>query len=832
MPKLTIDNREIEVPAGTKVIEAAAQLGIMIPRFCYHPALGSVGACRVCAVAFKEGPVKGIQMSCMINAQDEMVVSTTDDEAVDFRRHVIEWLMLNHPHDCPVCDEGGHCLLQDLTVSGSHGIRRYKGLKRTHNDQYLGPLIQHEMNRCIQCYRCSRYYQEFAGFKDLGVMGIGSRVYFGRSTPGTLESPFAGNLVDLCPTGVYTDKPSRFTGRRWDFQRSPSVCLHCSLGCNLVVSARYRSVVRHEARPNPDVNGHFICDRGRHGYPYNGSAKRPRQALARGAAQGLEEALLAAGKALEAVTRRHGPQGVAVVGSVRSSLETLGALDHLCRENQWGPPVFLHETRKAENLKTVLDALEEDLAVSQGAVSVAEYILVIGADPINEAPMLALSLRQAQRQGGRIVVVDPRAVEMPLAYDHLPVPVAAMATVLRHFIAAAGEPPDAARQPPQTGTPSLGEQGLDAQLELLTDSLCRCRRAVIICGTDITTAQEIGLAAELAFTMRRAGTEAKLFFPLMGPNAFAAGRISEDLQGVEGLLEKIEAGQVKALVVVENDLWRNHTDRPRLTRALKQLETFILLDHVASGLVDQADIFMPTQTLYETGGLWINHEARLQRAAPVLEGGAAIDVLGRGDHPVRVFENTIPEGTPEAAWKLLSALMNSAAGWDDLGRNDLPGAGLERVRALMGQLQDGKRVSLTKPGGRGGQPPSASDKTPDMAASAPDALTLLLVDWTFGTEGLSSSSAALAEVTPPPVAKVHPETAVDLGLEEGGGITIAMDAGRELSLAWQGDGRMAKGLIVIPRHHELAWQVLGGTRMVLKAEQIQVNGNLSMKGHR
>ncbi|MEJ2638778.1 MAG: 2Fe-2S iron-sulfur cluster-binding protein, partial [Desulfosarcinaceae bacterium] len=160
MPTLTIDNRKVTVPEGTKVIAAAEQLGIMIPRFCYHPALGAVGACRVCAVGFKEGPVRGVEMSCMIEAQEGMVVATDDPQAVDMRRHVIELLMLNHPHDCPVCDEGGHCLLQDLTISGGHGRRRYQGRKRTHRDQDLGPLVQHEMNRCIQCYRCARYYQE------------------------------------------------------------------------------------------------------------------------------------------------------------------------------------------------------------------------------------------------------------------------------------------------------------------------------------------------------------------------------------------------------------------------------------------------------------------------------------------------------------------------------------------------------------------------------------------------------------------------------------------------------------------------------------------------
>ena len=246
--KLVIDGIEAEVPRGLKVIEAAASVGIVIPRFCYHPALGSVGACRVCAVKFVEGPVKGIEMSCMQDARDGMVVSTTDEEAVDFRKHIIEWLMMNHPLDCPVCDEGGHCLLQDLTVAGGHGIRRYPGKKRTYRDQYLGSFVQQEMNRCIQCFRCRRFYQEFTGYRDFGTLQIADRTYFGRFQDGSLESPFAGNLVDICPTGVLTDKPSRYKGRRWDFQRAPSLCLHCSLGCLTVASARYREMVRLEAR--------------------------------------------------------------------------------------------------------------------------------------------------------------------------------------------------------------------------------------------------------------------------------------------------------------------------------------------------------------------------------------------------------------------------------------------------------------------------------------------------------------------------------------------------------------------------------------------------------
>ncbi len=819
MVKLTIDKMSIEVPAGTKVIEAAEQLGIMIPRFCYHPALGSVGACRVCAVAFMEGPVSGIQMSCMVNAQDGMVVSTIDAEAVDFRRHVIEWLMLSHPHDCPVCDEGGHCLLQDLTVSGGHGLRRYQGLKRTHRDQYLGPLIQHEMNRCIACYRCARYYQEFAGSTDLGVMGIGARVYFGRSRSGTLESPFSGNLIDICPTGVYTDKPSRFIGRRWDFERAPSICLHCSLGCNLVTSARYRRVVRHEARVNMDVNGHFICDRGRYGYAYNDSAARPRQAMVKGDSQPLSHVLTAARDALGEVVRKHGPLCVGAIGSVRSDLETLAVLTHHCREHQWRGPAMVHETRKAENLHTAVESLTADLAVSLGAVSVADFVLVIGADPINEVPMLALSIRQAQRQGAGVAVIDPRPVELPLEYDHLPVPVEDLAAVMQHMVKAACQVGERVEEIPAV---AKGASGSDyaQQLDAVTTKYCSSRRAVIICGTDIVTSTDIKLAARLAQTMREAGTEAKLFYPLGGANGFAAALMAEaeEREGIDALLDHIEAGRTKALVVVENDLWNHYPDRKRLIGALEKLELLVLLDYVASPLVKQADFFLPTQTVYEKGGCWINQEGRLQSAQAVLAGGISIEKTGKGDHPPRVFGDTLPEGTPEAAWKLLSAFAAEPGSGSHGLMDALPPAALAIIADCTGRGEQGKRIAISQ--GEGIPVSSEVEAEMDKGTASPEAITFLLVDWTMGAETLSMTSAALADRAASPVAALHPETAKALGLNHDGRMVITTERGK-LTVAFHSNDRMARNVLVVPRHRSLNWQELGATRLALDPEQIK-----------
>ena len=806
MPKLIIDNREINVPTGTKVIEAAERLGIMIPRFCFHPALGSVGACRVCAVAFTEGPVKGIQMSCMIDAQDGMVVSTTDAEAVDFRRHVIEFLMLNHPHDCPVCDEGGHCLLQDLTVAGGHGLRRYRGLKRTHNNQDLGPLVQHEMNRCIQCYRCSRYYQEVTGYRDLGVMGIGSRVYFGRSAPGKLESPFAGNLIDICPTGVYTDKPSRYVGRRWDYQRQPSLCIHCSLGCNLTASARYRQVVRHEARPNIAVNGHFICDRGRYGYAYAGAADRPRQAMATGTPGAIADILAGARETIQRTVEQYGSGSVAVLTSSRSNLETLAAVKQACGQQGWTGGAAAHTTRQALNQKTAVGCLRPELAVSLAADTEAHDVLVIGADPLNEAPMLALSLRQVQQRGGHVTVIDPRGVKLPFDFDHWAVHPLAMGAIVQALIQEIGG--NGAAAPAVSTT---------FDVRTLARRLNASPRPVVICGTDILTSREIALAGDLAQALRRTHKVAGLFFTLTGANAFAAALTGDEWVSTEAVLDRIEDGRVRLLVAVEQDLWREFPDRKRLQEALKRLDHLVLLDYVDSPLNHEAGHFIPTQPLYESGGHWINQEGRLQAASAVMAGGEPIAVTGGLDHPPRVFKTRIPGAEPIAAWQAVAALSEEAGA--DPARQlktalaDFhPAVNTARSEAA-GQRIDLGAVSHARVESGAAPGPAESD-------SSADAVVLLLVDWTFGTETLSAMAPALTRVEAAPVACMHPETIARLGLAEGKAVTVSMNGSR-LTVPMQAEPRMAPGVMVVPRHHLLEWQIFGETRIVLENAQLK-----------
>ncbi len=279
-----IDGADYQAEEGRNMLDVALALGFDLPFFCWHPVLGSIGACRQCAVRLywtdREGNEKSeIAMACMTEAQEGTKMDIFDEEAFRFRAEMIELMMLSHPHDCPVCDEGGECHLQDMTVMSGHSYRRYRGRKRTFENQDLGPFVTHELNRCITCYRCTRFYNDYAGGRDFGVFGLRNQVYFGRAESGTLESEFSGNLIEVCPTGVFDDKPfaRRYT-RKWDLQTAPSVCPDCGLGCTTTLSARYGELRRVQGRFNRDVNKMFLCDRGRFGFEFVNAPERVRVA--------------------------------------------------------------------------------------------------------------------------------------------------------------------------------------------------------------------------------------------------------------------------------------------------------------------------------------------------------------------------------------------------------------------------------------------------------------------------------------------------------------------------------------------------------------------------
>jgi len=829
MPKIIIDNREIEVAAGTKVIEAAEKLGIMIPRFCYHPALGSVGACRVCAVKFLQGPVKGVKMSCMVAAQEGMVVSTTDKEAVDFRKYVIEWLMLHHPHDCPVCDEGGHCLLQDMTISGGHGIRRYLGKKRTYADQYLGPLLQHEMNRCIHCYRCARFYKEFSGYRDLGVMQSANRTYFGRFKEGVLESPFSGNLSDICPTGVYTDKPSRFFGRRWDYERSPSLCINCSLGCHTVASCRYRKVVRQEARFSNSVNGYFICDRGRYGFFYADLAQRPRRARIDGAAVAADRALSVLGQRLQTVMNKAGAEAVTCAGSTRSGLETLAMLKRLCQAKGWGPPTYFVDPAITRKVKCAIAGLQPDLGVSLREIESADFIAVVGTDAINEAPMLALAMRQARQNDASVAVIDPRPVFLPFESEHLPVKLDEINVCLGALVKAAIDP-DALKKQETSGrkfyeaVPEIDQlpRSQKEKISFLAEKLRNSRRPIIVCGTETVRQQTPALAADAARLLQAAGKRAGLFFLMPGANAFAAGLLSDETASFETLIADIEKGSIKGLILVESNPFWEFPDRRRLEKALGHLELLVVMDYMNSETAQKAHIFLPTTTLYESGGIYANQEARIQVAQPAYRGGLPISLAGGGDHPPRVYGTGIPDNAPVAAWQLLSYLIDDkqqptakdlrAGIWNWLIETE---SGFKDLGALEDIPDDGIRICPRKNGSA-----RYAIKQPKGGVDVDDRLELIAVEWIFGTEELSSYSACLTDLAGSPGIFMCRTDAQKLNLAAGDMVSLELDSGT-LEANLRIVDNMAAGTLVMPRHKDLDWQKMDTGQTWVRPDQIR-----------
>jgi NADH-quinone oxidoreductase subunit G len=599
MIKLLIDNIPVEVPEGTNVLEAARSVGIIIPHFCWHPALGRAGACRACAVKMLEGPVKGLQMSCMLPVQEGMVVSTSDKEALAMRKGVIEWLMINHPHDCPVCDEGGECQLQDFTIAGGHSIRRYDGKKRTYRNQYLGERIEHEMNRCIQCYRCVRFYQEYAGSSDFGVMGRAAMVYFGRQCDGPLESPFSGNLVDICPTGVFTDKSARFRARYWDYDMAPSLCPHCSLGCNTIPAARYRELLKVIARRNDSVNGWFICDRGRFSNSPVNAPDRPRQALLDGTPVSLSQALDALAERLRTFLDLNGPDSLGIVGSPRMSLEGNLLAARLRELTGSGTLCYFGDAVREERTMAALHLLDSRLRASQEDVRKADLVAILGCDLLEEGPMMALAVRQAWRNGARVFRIDGNGGQSDLY-------------------------------------PS-------AELSSLADApFSEAKNPVVICGSLHKGSDEI--------PNMPAG--AKLAFVLEGPNDLGCALLARE-RGAVSLPTALESGRIKGLICFEADIPAD---------MIAGLQLLAAADWKSTAAVRAAGIVLPSTAWIEMDGTLINNEGRAQRFKKVMNPGLPIRGLDPAKHPPRVHRHDAPGGDVLPAWALMAGLIERLGG--------------------------------------------------------------------------------------------------------------------------------------------------------------------------
>lgn len=631
MATIHVDGKELEVDGADNLLQACLSLGLDIPYFCWHPALGSVGACRQCAVKqyTDENDKRGrIVMSCMTPATDGSWISIDDEEAKVFRASVVEWLMTNHPHDCPVCEEGGHCHLQDMTVMTGHNERRYRFTKRTHQNQQLGPFISHEMNRCIACYRCVRFYKDYAGGTDLGVFGAHDNVYFGRVEDGTLESEFSGNLTEVCPTGVFTDKThSERYNRKWDMQFSPSICHGCSSGCNISPGERYGELRRIENRFNGSVNQYFLCDRGRFGYGYVNREDRPRQPLlANGAKLSLDEAL---DKAADLLRGRN----IVGIGSPRASLESNYALRELVGAEHFYSGI---EASELERIRLVLQVLKDSPLPVPNMRDIEDHdaIFVLGEDLTQTAARVALSLRQS---------VKGKAEDMADAMRVQPWLDAAVKNIGQHalnplFIASLAEtklddiaeecvhaaPDDLARigfavaHALDASAPAV--EGLDAEAlglaKRIADALLAAKRPLIIAGTSLGSKALIEAAANIAKALKLREKNGSI--SLIVPEANSLGLAMLGGESVDAALQAVIDGQADAIVVLENDLY-TRTDKAKVDAALNATKVLIVADHQKTATSDRAHLVLPAASFAEGDGTLVSQEGRAQRFFQVFD---------------------------------------------------------------------------------------------------------------------------------------------------------------------------------------------------------------------
>ncbi|WP_444891088.1 NADH-quinone oxidoreductase subunit NuoG [Microbulbifer sp. DLAB2-AA] len=664
MPTITIDGEKYQVDGDQNLLSSCLTVGLNVPYFCWHPEMGSVGACRQCAmIEYKDTEDQSgrLIMSCMTPVRDGGIYSVNAEAAKEFRGSIIEDLMTNHPHDCPVCEEGGECHLQDMTEMSGHTMRRYRGTKRTHRNQYLGPFINHEMNRCITCYRCVRFYNDYAGGSDLQALGRNHQVYFGRQEEGRLQNGFSGNLVEVCPTGVFTDKTfSAHFVRKWDLQTAPSVCEHCAVGCNTAPGARESSngkdpVLRRITNLfHHDINGYFLCDRGRFGYEYVNGSTRIDQVLSVHNEELISSTADSKDKLHCKVNPRDGVLHLSVqvtaaqrqlrriigVGSPRASIENNFALQQLVGADNF----FSGLNRLDQQLLQQINAIQSDERIKSPntpEIESADAVLIIGEDIYNTAPRIALAVRQAARNRQK---KQAQNLKIPLWQDASvrqlegdPSPIIFIGTELTDLTDIAKttlfESPEKVVQFTNALTEEIknsNNQGtentseLQKQIRHVAQILENAINPLIISGVSSRHPDTLSAVAKLACVISdRKKSPTNLYLNCGEVNSLGLIQlVNESDNNLDQLLESLTTTKntiPTSLVVLENDLYRR-LDTPSAEKIFSLVDEVILMDSLLTPTAKRANWIFPASTTAESQGTYINNNGLAQRFYAVYEG--------------------------------------------------------------------------------------------------------------------------------------------------------------------------------------------------------------------
>ena len=669
MIEIELDGKKVSVAEGSMVMHAADAAGTYIPHFCYHKKLTIAANCRMCLVEVEKAPKP--MPACATPATNGMIVRTKSEKALKAQQSVMEFLLINHPLDCPICDQGGECQLQDLAVGYGGSASRYQEEKRVVFHKDVGPLVSmEEMSRCIHCTRCVRFGQEVAGVMELGMIHRGEHSEITTMLGDTIDSELSGNMIDICPVGALTSKPFRYSARTWELSRRKSVSPHDSTGANLIVQVKANQVMRVVPLENEDVNECWISDRDRFSYEALNGAQRLTQPMIKqgGQWQAVDwtTALAYVADGLKRIKSEFGAAAIGALGSAHATVEELHLLAKLTRG--LGSENIDHRTRHADFSNRAAAGSARWLGTSIASLSTLQRAFVIGSFLRKDHPLLAQRLRQAARRGAKIhslqAVHDDWA--MPLATRFTAAP-SGWADALAQVAAAVAKAKGIA-------APAPADAGVAAQK--IAASLLSGERKVVLLGN---AAAQHPQAAQLLALAQWIAAEVGATVGYLGEAANSVGaQWVNALPGQGGL----NAGQMltqpmKALLLLGIEPAFDAADAAAARAALQSAGLVVSMSPFKDANAEFADVLLPIAPFSETAGAFVNAEGRVQSFHGVVR----------------------PLGETRPAWKVLRVLGNllGLPGSEQTSAEEVRAEALGDVSALAARLDNSSAATWSAP---------------------------------------------------------------------------------------------------------------------------------------
>jgi NADH-quinone oxidoreductase subunit G len=646
---LTIDDIPVAVPPGTLVWAAAQQVGIEIPIYCYHPKMPPLGACRMCFVEIEKMP-KPPQTACTTPVSEGMVVRTKTDRVLKARQGTLEFLLINHPLDCPICDKGGECDLQDFTLRHGPGATRFDLYKRHYPKPVpVSDRVLLDRERCILCQRCTRFCSEISMDNGLVMISRGFRMEVGTAPDHAFDSIFSGNTVEICPVGALTATSFRFKARPWELKHIPGVCNNCSVGCNARIDVRVDKIMRLMSRTNDNIDDGWLCDRGRWDFEFVNSTQRLRTPLIRHNDKlepaTWDEALYMIASRLRHIADRHGAKAIGGIGSTRTTNEEAYLFQKLLRE-AIGTPNVDHHHGYFPGSRDPLTGKPWMMTNSIADIEKASHIVLIASDPYQRQPILNLRIKKALRAGAQIYIVNEGETELDrFAVSKITVPQngagIAAKMLLKHILHSEIANPD---QYEEIRAKIQGEDesiraaeeafGLEttAQLQHLAGAIAGSGGAIILYDEMATLAPGCEDLAEdlqaLAYVTGNIGYPGAGVGPLFeDANSLGArdmGVLPGALPGYQPVPEKglafnemLSSPDIKALYVMGANPLRHISQLPA------NLEFLVVQDILLTETARRANVILPAATFAEKDGSMTNvdhHVQAIHRALRTLPG--------------------------------------------------------------------------------------------------------------------------------------------------------------------------------------------------------------------